>query len=534
MALTETRPETVVSAEPAPRTEPTPVEKVLGSGDHKTVGRIFIGASLLFAVIDLAIAGLANLQTASGDSLLEVTAANRLALNHPISLMLCAALPLILGLAIYIVPLQVGSPTIAFPRAAAMSLWGWLGGTVLFSVALIVKGSYGGSSREMTRLGHVSVGLLTVSLLVGIVCVMVTVLSNRVAGMTIGRVPFFSFSMLVTGALWLATLPPVVAIITVWQIRRPSPSDLEAGAYPALEWLFHQPALYILAIPVLGIMLDISSAVSGQRQAAYGVMQGAIVAFGAFTFGSWAQGEVGRNTVLWVVSSAVIALPVLIVLGGSLDTLRRGAKSVSPGVVLAFISMLVLLLATLVGAFLGLNTAGKGSLTSALAGGFGGSGPGLAVAQFYLAVAASLIAATAALFHWGSRIWAGGLPKAAGLAIAPLALIGGIAFGAGHGILGATTPNASTSQNLAGVSGVGSLVLAVALLGAFMAVLAAVKAHLSGNSAESEDDGGTLEWLAASPPVAGNFEEPVSGVESAYPLFDRADSAGASDEKGSN
>lgn len=535
MALTETRPQAAGAATaadtgaPPVRTQATAVEKVLGTGDHKTVGRIFIGASLLFVLCDLVMAGLVNLQAASGNELLEETVGFRFGLNHPLALLLCGAMPLVLGLAIYLVPLQVGSPTIAFPRAAALSLWGWLLGTVLFTVAVLVKGSYGGSSESMTRLGHVSVGLLALALLTGVLCVMVTVVGHRPAGMTISRVPFFAFSMLVTGAVWLGTLPVLLAGITVWQIRRPNPSDLEFGAYPALEWIFHQPAVYIAAIPLLGIMADVCGSLSGQRQKNYTVIQGLIVAFGALSFGPWAQGLAARDTFIWIVAGVAAALPVLGVLGGSLDTLRRGKLAVSGGLVLVVSSMLILLLATAAGAVQGIATIGSGELFDIAAGGFttdGNGGAGIAVGQFYLVIAAVVMGGVGATFHWGTRIWKDGLPSGAALAIAPLALLGALAFGLGHVIMGVALPDADGAEVLARVSGIGAIVLAVSALGAFAAVAAAAAGRVQGTSDPEkgpETFGGTFEWLTASPPVAGNFAADLPAVESEYPVLDRND-----------
>ena len=539
MALTETRPQAAGAASRpdggAPeRTQVTAVEKVLGTGDHKTIGRIFIGASLLFVMSDLVMAALVNLQASAGGDFLEATIANRLSLNHPIGLLLCGALPLLLGLAIYLVPLQVGSPTIAFPRAAAASLWGWLLGTVLFVVALLVKGSYGGSSETMTRLGHVSVGLVVLSLLTGVLTVMVTVVSHRPAGMTLSRVPFFSFSMLVTGALWLATLPVLLADITLWQIRRPGPSDFEFGAYPAIEWVFHQPAIYIAAIPLLGIFADVCGSLSGQRQRNYTVIQSLIVAFGALSFGPWAQGDAARETLMWIVAAVAIALPVIAVLGGSIDTLRRGKLAVNGGLILTLSSILVLLLAVVAGALQGLATIGnKDQLFDLFAGGFTtltpstpSSGPGVTVGQFYLVIAAVVLGGLGATFHWGSRIWKGGLPSGAALALAPLGLLGGLAFGIGHVVIGIAQPGADGAKALAAVSGVGAIVLAVAVLGG----LGAVVAVAAGKSNETSDPatgpealGGTFEWLTASPPATGNFTIDLPTVESEYPVLDRND-----------
>lgn len=530
MALTETRPETApvgaaADGAVAPRTQATAAEKLLGSGDHKVIGRLFIGASLLYSTVFLVVAALTHFYAAGAG--LEASVMARFGLNHPIGLMFCGVMPLILGVAIYVVPLQVGAPTVSFPRAAAMSLWAWMLASDLFIVAMLVKGAYGGSSEDMTRLGHVSFGLLIVSLLVGVISVMATVMSGRTAGMTLDRVPFFSFSMLVTGALWLVTLPAALAAITLWHIRRPSPADLSAvpeGAYSAFAWVFSQPAVYIVAIPVLGVLLDVAGALSGQRQKSYGVLQSMIVAFGALSFGAFAVKPDARETLVWVAGAILVALPVLGVFGGALDNLRRGAFKMSAGLAFAILSVLVLLVGVLAGVVRAVSTFGDGNWFEIAVGGVGIEGAGLAVGQFYLVMAAGLMAGLAGTFHWGSRIFAGGLPKAAGMGLAPLALLGGLAFGAGQLIVGLARPDADGVEPLMLVSGIGAVVVALVAFGALGAVAsAAFGLGGTGTADESDDstpDGGTLEWLTASPPVDGNFSEPIATVETPYPVLD--------------
>lgn len=533
MALTETRPQTDaagVESGGATRTHASPVEKVLGTGDHKTVGRLFIGASLLFLACDLIMAAVVNFQASSGGDLLEKSVAARFTMAHPLALLLCGAMPLVLGLAVYLVPLQLGSSTLAFPRAAAMSLWSWLFGTALFTVAVLVKGSYGGSSETMTKLGHVSVGLICVSLLVGVVAVMTTVMSHRPAGMSLSRIPFFSFSMLVTGAVWLGTIPAFLAHVLEWSIRRPSPTDYEFGAYPALEWLFRQPSIYLVAIPLLGIIADVCGSLSGQRQRMYGAQQASIVAFGALAFGAWAQVAAARETLVWVVAAIAIALPLLGVLGGSLDTLRRGKLAVTGGLVFSVLSIVVLLTAIASGAVLALSTAGSSNWFDVAVGGFATgtgpeNGPGLSIGQFYLVIGAVVLGGLGATFHWGSRLFRGGLPSIAGLALAPLGLLGALAFGLGHVILGLARPDASGAETLAAISGAGAILLGVTALGAFAAVVAAAlgRGGDADGSKAPESTGGTFEWSVASPPPAGNFMFDHPAVESAYPVLDQTE-----------
>lgn len=537
MAVTETSPAT-----DEPGTDrvvgPNAVEQLLGSIDHKVTGRIFILFSLLFVAFDLVAAALVNIDAAA--DLFSEELSIRLWLNHPIGLLLGGVLPLILGLAIYLVPLQVGSPSISFPRAAAMSAWAWLMGVILFSIALGFDGSYGGTKLEMARLGNVSVGLMAVALMAGVGCVMVTVFSGRPAGMPISRVPFFSFSMLVAGTMWVLSLASLVATVTVWQISQPSALDLELLAFPELEWMFHQPAVYLAAIPLLGLALDASSVASGARSVFADGLQAMIGVLGAVSFGVWAGAPSARETAVYVVMAVVASLPVLAVLGACLDTLRRGTPKPTAGLAMAVSSLLLLSVAGVAGLIAAVNTAGEGDLADLAVGGFATftdsfgveqvGGPGLATAQLYLIVAAVVVGGLGACHTWAAKLFPGRLPENVGRLLAPVALLGGLVFGAGHLIVGFATPDRSATETLLVITGVGAALLGVVAVAGFVSVAAAIVRDSVEDGSPAEDDeppeGGTLEWAAPSPPPLTNFVDELPPVTSAYPVFDRDQKGG--------
>ena len=126
MAMTETRPETGATAATASeQAGPGGLEILVGSGDHRTTGVVFIGFSLLFLVISFIVRALVGIDVLTDNGVLGGfgTLSN---LSSQVGLVLLGVVPLILGLAIYVVPMQVGSPAIAFPRAVTLSLWTWV------------------------------------------------------------------------------------------------------------------------------------------------------------------------------------------------------------------------------------------------------------------------------------------------------------------------------------------------------------------------------------------------------------------------
>ena len=139
MTVTESKPEDVApemghdADQPALPSPPSGLLGVLATADHKTVGRLYVGFSLLFLIVFL---GTTALITAEGidastlGPLAENTFFQVQTISH-VGVFFLGIVPAFLGLALFVVPLQVGSTTAAFPRAVAASFWGWLLGAVV-------------------------------------------------------------------------------------------------------------------------------------------------------------------------------------------------------------------------------------------------------------------------------------------------------------------------------------------------------------------------------------------------------------------
>ncbi len=497
----------------APST-PTAAERVLGATDHLTVGRVVVGTSLFLALASAAVLALAHLDTAvldngiAGTGILDESVVLRLAQNAPIGLMLCGVMPLLLGLATVVVPRQVGSPAISFPRLSAFANWTWLLSAVLFVVSVAADGSYGGANEDMARLGNLAVAGLLVSLAAGAVCVAVTVLTLRPLGMGLRDVPFFSFSMVVTAGLWVLTLPAVLARIILVHIARPTPTDLAVNGVEAVSWLFRQPSVYIVALPVLGIVLDSVAVAAGGRQRFRGAVQVMIGAAGLLSFGAWAQTDTARSTLIWVLVSAAAALPLLGLLGAVGDTVRQNrAKLISP-LGYAIAALLLLLLAALTGLLMAIDQIGHGQLV-----GFGTAE--LSQAQLYFVLGAALAGGLGGAHLWAGLTFGDQLPEAPAKGMTLAVLGGGALLGLGQLVLGLLIANdaGTDPRAFAVISAVGAALLALAALGTLAGGLKARRGASRGDTllADPWGRGATLEWAEASAVPAT--------VESPYPLL---------------
>ena len=536
MTVTETRPEATDATDAvAPAAGPTGgLAGLLGNGDHKTVGRLYIGTSLLFllvAGVAGAMVGAERIDVDRLDVLGQESFAQVFTL-HSVSAVFLFLLPFLLGLALVMVPLQVGASTVAFPRAAAASYWAFLvsGGILLASYG-INGGPFGGDANGVDLFLSSFVGVLA-ALLLGTVCVVTTVLALRPAGMTLDRVPMFSWSMVVAGTVWLLSLPVLVAGLLLLYVD----THYGVGTFGGpngmygrlMQWAFQQPQLYAFAVPALGIALD-TVVVFARVRLGLRQRQAAMVAIGlagALGFGAWAQRGLAAglsDQALYVIDAFAALLPFLVVTALVADTLRRGRPKLASPIVFSVAALLMLLAGAAAGA------------TSAIDP-FDLLYPDTTwtTAQAHYVLLGVALAAIGGAHYWATKLFGRQLREGLGLLTAVVLLVGTVVLALPDVVSGALDQLRAIDQyflqsqaalirdnvetmNL--ISFVGGIVV---VLGVLLFLLNVVTSFLGRRDPDLPGDpwgGQTLEWATASPPPIGNFTEaPV--VTSAEPLLD--------------
>jgi len=520
MTITDTPAESDTAA-PAtpPTTDPAGLAGVLGSGDHKVVGRVFIGAGLVLGLVSALAFALGLLGGLSGGGLFGEGANLRLFTGGQFGLVFGFALPVMVGFALLLVPLQVGAASVAFPRAAALSLWMWLAGVVTLGVAIAIDGGIGGANGRAVDLAMTALVMAIVGLLLASVCVATTVLTLRAPGMRLDRVPMFSWSMLAATGVWLLTFPVLVANLVLVRVDLVNGQLVFGGAgaqWSAVSWAFMQPQIFVLAIPVLGILGDVVPAVARRRQAARGVVLTAIGAFAALAIGSWAQliqVEGVWTGPLFVIFSFAIVLPVVAAAGGWGSTLAQARPRPSVPLAGGTVAVVLVLLAVLVGALFAIGPLDLQLLTA-----LGSGTPMVAVGILGLVVAAVAAGTVAAASWWAPKVAGGSLPNPLGNLGALAALGGGVLWGVAMLVAGA-------SVRFTALEGAVDAMVVIAVVGVALVAgsVALSGLGLLGARGTSDPDpsgsGQTLEWLTDSPPQRGNFAE-VPLVASAEPLVD--------------
>ena len=230
------------------------------STDHKKIGRLFAGFGLLGLVAVSVVAILRSLEAVADLGAFNGQQLNQLAQLHQFGLVLMVALPLTLGLSIAVTPMQVGARSIAFARLTLLGFYMWLAGAVLIVVSILNGGGIGGADGDMVDLYLAAMILMMFGVVAAAISVATTVLTSRAPGITMRRVPFFSWTALVQ-AISLVVTAPVMVGLTILLFVDHRNSALVFGNSDALaDWLprfFSAPMVYIYAIPVLGVFAEL-------------------------------------------------------------------------------------------------------------------------------------------------------------------------------------------------------------------------------------------------------------------------------------
>ena len=527
---------------------------VLTTSDHKTIGKWLIGGSLLGLLSVATVGVILGIERVDGDeALLDADDLSQLFAAYRVGLVQAVVLPLLLGIAVFVVPLQVGARALAFPRAAAAGLWAWLSGTVLVVIALAFNGGPLGGDPTMVEL-YLGGNILT---LVGLSAVSTTVatsvLTTRAPGMRLHRAPLFSWAALV-GSLALVLVLPVAVGSNIAQFVDyrfgGAAFGGSSGIWPWTSFLYTGPVLGVTVVFAAGFVADVVAVTFRRRFPHRGIALVAIGLIGTAAFAGIGQQDVvilpGTGSevrvenlatklgflAVWGLFTLLPALGVVIVMG-ICSLLAKPDRSAGSGLRPSFNAPFLF-------GFFGLGLGLLGILAAATTGiedlGLEGTvfEEGAAVATVYGAVLAGLGAAA----YW--------FPKASGRVLPELQLGGLATLGALGGALASVPYLIAGFLDQPGMSafwdndGPGALLNALAVAGhaafgltalAFVGLVA--KAWRSDEISGDDPWGGqTLEWATTSPPPPDNFATTPT-VMSPEPLLDlKAKPDFADDESG--
>jgi cytochrome c oxidase subunit I len=332
-----------------PRSTPgQAIAKVLTTTDHKTIGLLYLVTSFFFflaaglmAMIMRAELGQPGLQVVTAEQY------NQLFTMHGTVMMFLFAPPAAYGFANFIMPLQIGAPDMSFPRLNAFSYWLYLfGGLTVLAGFLTPEGaaSFGWFAyaplNDIIRSPQLGadlwiIGLLAAGLgtILGAVNFITTIITLRAPGMTMFRMPIFTWNMLVTSILVLMAFPVITAAFFALLADR----HLGAQVYNAetggailwqhLFWFFGHPEVYIVALPFFGVISEIIPVFSRKPMFGYKGLVFATIAIGALSMTVWAHHMYPTGAVLlpfFAFLSFLIAVPTGVKFFNWIGTMWRG------------------------------------------------------------------------------------------------------------------------------------------------------------------------------------------------------------------
>jgi cytochrome o ubiquinol oxidase subunit 1 len=501
------------------------------TADHKRIGRLFVGFGLLGLLGALVIGALAGvergLDPATFDIFKASTEGQVVALQR-LLLVYGAVVPVLLGLAVAVVPLQLGARALAFPRVALAGFYTWFAGVVLAIVSLTNKGGPAGSDRRFTGLFLTSTGMIALGLLAAAFTVATSVLTTRTPGMSLRRIPAFSWASLIGAVGMLLTLPILLGdLIYLFVDYRNAQSAFggSGGLMTWAGWAFTQPQVFALVIPAVGIFAELVAVTARVRQPMRPVLLTGIALLSVDVIAATTQVQI---TLPWIGEdwgqriervlpfaffSGLPLLGFLIVLGMAGLAMKTGTRRIIAPTLFATFGLLILAAG---GAGHGLQNVENTNLIGT------SWEDGTATATILGAALITL----GGIAYWGPKLWGRRMPDAplfglallgagaAALAAAPL-MIAGFAKQPGGSLAGFDYDGPMELWNwlsAIGFAGVGLVVLLFAAL--------ALKSFTGGPDAGNDPwEAQTLEWATTSPPPERNFAE-LYAVSSAEPLLD--------------
>ena len=282
----------------------------LSTVDHKKIGIMYGVAAMFFFIIGGAEALLIRIQLATPNgTLLSPEVYNQVFTMHGVTMIFLVIMPLAAAFANYLLPLQIGARDVAFPRMNALSFWVFLfGGLFLNSAWLFGGGADGGwfnyspNSSVTFSPSHgidfyaLGLQITGIASLVSAINLITTVLNMRPKGMTLFRMPVFTWMNLVVQFLLLFAVPVIsVALfeLTFDRLFDANFFNTEKGADPLLWqhlfWIFGHPEVYILILPSFGIISEVIPTFSRKPIFGYSFMVFSGIAIGFMGWGVWAH-----------------------------------------------------------------------------------------------------------------------------------------------------------------------------------------------------------------------------------------------------
>ncbi len=514
----------------------------LSSTDHKIIGHLYLITSFAFFLIAGLMAMIMRIQLFEPNNhVVSDQQYNELFTMHGTIMLLLFATPLFVGFANEIMPLQIGAPDVAFPRLNLLSYYFFLFGGIILLLSFVTPGgaaAFGwyayspltsslyspGIGGDMWIMGLALAGLGTI---LGGVNFITTILCMRAPGMTMFRMPMFTWNILLTSMLVLLAFPVLTAALLVLEADRKLGAQVftasSGGAilWQHLFWFFGHPEVYIVALPFFGIATEILPVFARKPLFGYKGLVGATIAIAGLSMTVWAHHMFTTGAVLlpfFSFMTFLIAVPTGVKFFNWVGTIWRGQITFEPAMLFILGFLVVFLFGGLTGVILA-----SPPLDFAVSDSY------FVVAHFHYVLFGTVVFCMFGGFYfWWPKFTGKMLDHTLGKWHFWAVFIGfNMTFLVQHwlGVEGMPRrianypglPGSATTLNQ--ISTIGSLILGAST---FIFLYNIYKTHKHGERVTADDPWGfanSLEWATSCPPPRHNFTS-IPRIRSERPAFD--------------
>ena len=319
--------------------------------DHKKIGILYGTTAFILFLTGGVEALLIRLQLAiPNNTLVAPEVYNQLFTMHGTTMIFLAIMPLGAAFFNFVIPLQIGARDVAFPRLNAFSFWTFLAGAIILKMSWVLGGApnagwfgYAPITGKIFNLGHgidfwiVGLQVLGVASLAAAFNFIVTIINMRAPGMTLMRLPIFTWMTLITSILLVLAFPVITVALIELMFDRTFGTVFfvtSGGGDPLLWqhlfWVFGHPEVYILILPAMGIISEIIPTFSRKPIFGYNVvvLSGVIIGFLGWMVWSHHMFTVGLGPIansIFAITTMLIAIPTGVKIFNWIATLWKGS-----------------------------------------------------------------------------------------------------------------------------------------------------------------------------------------------------------------
>ncbi|HEX2173961.1 MAG TPA: cytochrome c oxidase subunit I, partial [Dehalococcoidia bacterium] len=460
------------------------------------------------------------------NNLIDADTYNQLFTMHALTMIFLALMPLSVAFFNYIIPLQIGARDVAFPRLNALSYWIYLFGGIILNLGWLIGQSpdsgWFAYANITTRPYNPSLGMdfyavglqiLGISSMLGAFNFAVTIINMRAPGMSLMRMPVFTWMTLITSFLLFLAFPVITIGLVELMFDRFMGTNffnVAKGGDPVLWqhlfWIFGHPEVYILILPAMGIVSDILPTFSRKPLFGYPVVVYSGLAIAFLSWGVWAHhmfatGLGAAGTTVFAIGTMLIGVPTGVKVFNWIATMVGGQLHFTTAMLYAV-------------GFIALFTIGgiSGVSHAAVPGDFQQTDTYYIVAHIhYVLFGGTIMGLLGGLWYWWPKITGRYLPEGIGKVHFWVTFVGmNLTFLPMH-ILGI---DGMPRRNYTYPSGMGwdfwnmveTIGVFIIIVGMLLLVWAIIKGLREGEPAPADPwDGRTLEWTIPSPPPVYNF-----------------------------